>query len=66
MKLRFSESKIRHWTERYGPQSTQTQFVKLNPKCKNAVTLPKTNCKKLHIGNHRGLRGTLKKMILTT
>ncbi len=61
MKLRFPESNIQFWSERYGPQSTETEFVRLKPKVQKRGYLTKTNCKKLHIGNHRGLPATLKK-----
>lgn len=41
MKLRFPESKIQYWAERYEPQSTETQFVKLIPKVQKRGYLTK-------------------------
>lgn len=47
MKLRFSESKIQHWAERYEPQSTETQFVKLKPKVQQRGYLTKKELQKV-------------------
>lgn len=47
MKLRFPESNIQHWAERYGPQSTETGFVRLKPKVQKRGYLTKNELQKV-------------------
>ena len=66
MKLRFPESKIQYWAERYEPQSTETQFVKLKPKVQKRCYLTKTELMRVaHWKSPRPVRH-VEKMIPTT
>ena len=47
MKLCFSDSKIQFWADRYEPQSTETQFVKLKPKVQKRGYLTKNELQKV-------------------